>query len=148
MLTSDSAKQFFIDTSYLVALFNKTDAHYERAMQIASDLPMPESDSVFLSDVVINETANVMTRRGRQNQADVPALLRQLRQILPKYPILCLYETLKENYGKILTLMAEKEGRLSFHDSLIALFLKEVPDVKLVSFDEEFKNLGWLDVLS
>lgn len=147
MPTSNPSEQYFIGTSYLVALFNRTDVHYERAVQISAELPPLESRAVFLSDVVINEATNVLSRRGRQQQADVPALLGRFRQILPNYPILCLYETVKENYGKILNLMAEREGRLSFHDCLIALFLKEVPDVKFVSFDEEFEKLGWLDVL-
>jgi predicted nucleic acid-binding protein len=147
---SESRKQFFIDTSYLVALIDETDLHHGKAKNRLVNLPLPDSHSVFLSDIVINETANVLSRRCRQKRVPerIPLILECLRQTLPEYPILCLYDALKENYGNILSLMTEREGRLSFHDCLIALFLKEVPDVKFVSFDEEFEKLGWLDILN
>src|SRR3990167_7675463 len=144
--TESVPKQYFLDTNFLISVLDPRDIHHNRAVKILGILPSTDSRNVFLSDTVFNETLTVLARRGlnQKNPHNFSEWSEKFRLILPEYPILCLYDTLPKGYKKIIDLMTKFEGRLSFHDCLIALFLKEVQNVRLVSFDEEFHKVGWL----
>lgn len=144
-----ASQQYFLDTSYLISLLDGNDVHHRRAVEILAELPPPDSRNVFLCDAVINETMTVLARRGlnKRNAESFNEWGARFRHILPEYPILCLYNVLPEGYKKIIDLMTQLEGHLGFHDCMIALFLKEVPQVRLVSFDEDFQKVEWLNIL-
>jgi predicted nucleic acid-binding protein len=144
--------QYFFDTSFFIALIDRRDLHHKRAVDILKTIQETsnESPEFFLSDVVLNETWSVICRRveSRKNSESFALLAQSLQQKITAIPVLCLYEIFNDSYQKVVKFMRENQGRFSFHDALIALFLRQVDDVTLVTFDHDFRALKNLKVLS
>lgn len=143
--------QFFLDTSFLVGLLDRSDPHYKRSHEIYSNIKSQlESKNIFLSDIVVNEIWTVMARRAEQRKVthEFPQFRLTFTNFIQAIPILRLYEILNKNYKRIIDLMSEYSGRLGFHDALIVLFLSQIPDVTLITFDRDFAAVPNLRILS
>ena len=98
-------------------------------------------------DCVINETISVLARRAKEEQkrADqFAALLDKLMQHVPDETITWVSMEVKRLYPEIVGLVRETSGALNFLDALIAVICKEIGDVGIISFDEDFDQIGWL----
>lgn len=137
-----SAKQYFIDSNIFVALIDESDVHHNHAKTVLENI---ESDQgqIFASDVVLNEVLSVIARRCEEKKRSEQFSLfsDQFFRYLKDLPILCLYQLLPKFTHAVVSLMKESAGRLNFHDALIAFFLGEVREVKLVTFDRDFQEL-------
>lgn len=142
-------EQFFLDTSFLVSLLDSHDIHHERAMRVDKHIKELNSQ-VFLSDVVLNEMLCVISRKygGTSQHELLKSLFGSLSQSIESMPILCLYELYNQYFGLVQKVILNSCGALGFHDALILIFLKQVPLVHLVTFDEDFNSVKGLRVLS
>ena len=141
--------QYFLDSSYIVALLDEDDVHHMRAVQIVEIL-RGEGVQVFISDILINEVLSVLAKRcqTKKREGRFPALVSKFQDLIQHYPILQLYELINQFHGALISSMTRCEGILSFHDCLILFFLKEIPKIHLVTFDKGFQKVKGLKVVS
>ena len=71
-------------------------------------------------------------------------LLDRLPRLIPGSGINWSSEEIKRLYTEILGLIRSADGKLNFHDALIALLCKEQGISALISFDRDFDELTWL----
>ncbi|MBU0505654.1 type II toxin-antitoxin system VapC family toxin, partial [bacterium] len=138
---SNKSNQFFLDSSFVIALMDAADVFHKKAQKINETILL--DNQIFISDVVINEVLSVFAKRceSKKKKSHFAKLTETFQKALETIPILCLYELLPTQYNKIISLMVKTQGTLNFHDALIVLFLKEIPDVTLVSFDKDFQTI-------
>lgn len=140
------AQRIFMDTNFIVSFLDEKDVLHKKAVELHHQ-KIANHTEIFLSDVILNEVHSVLARKnseGKYNPDFLKKFMEKFNEFLQDKPILCLYEILTENYKNVLRLLKESQGRLNFHDCLIAIFLKEVPRVKLVSFDSDFDHVPWI----
>lgn len=138
-------KQYLFDTNFVVSLIDAGDVHHTRAKNLFDHI---QSGEVFFSDIVVNETLSVLARRceAKKRSADFKNVAKIFTDCIQGQPILCLYELLPRNLKEVINMMIQYEGALNFHDCLMAFFLKDLPHVGFVTFDEDFKRVGGLSV--
>lgn len=140
--------QYLLDSNFLVALIDEADVHHDRATRLLEKISEADSD-FFVSDVLINEVTSVFAKRCEQKKKEkqFPSLVRKFQTALRGYPILCLYELVPKHLGPIIELMVRHQARFNFHDALLITFLEQLPEVHLVSFDQDFKDVELLQVV-
>lgn len=140
-------KQYFLDSNVLIALMDERDALHGQAVRVMAELENSAAE-FFFSDVVINETLSVLAKRceAKKNEAAFQILAEEFRKQISNRPILCLYGLLPSHYHQIIDSMIASRGLFNFHDCLIILFLKEIKEICLVTFDQDFHRLTSLNV--
>lgn len=130
------AQQYFLDTSFIVALLDAVDVYHAKATQALATIEL-QPHELFLSDVAVSETLSVFAKRceAKRQTKRFPDLAKAFQDLMQRLPILSLYELVPQNYKHILQQMIRSESRLSFNDCLIQLFLKQVSQVKILTFD-------------
>lgn len=144
-----NAPQYFLDASFVVSFIDSSDGNHGKAVALHQQIKCAPHE-ILVSDVLLNETLTGLGRRSvrRRRSEDYRSLSHKLKEFVRGVPVFCLYEILNRNYARIVGLMEESAGLLSFHDCLIVFFLKEVPDVTLVTFDRDFERVKGLKILS
>ncbi len=134
-------QQFFFDSNIFIALVDADDVHHARARSILEEIEQQDGE-IFASDVVLNEVMSALSRRCAEKKRShtFVSLVEKFTRQLEGYPILCLYQMLPQCYQDVVKLTKKTDGRLSFHDCMIVLFLKEVREVRLVTFDKDFEE--------
>ena len=140
-ITLNKRDQVFLDSSFVVALIDAADVHHQRSVQLLAKINQSNGE-IFLSDLLVNEVLSVLAKRceSKGKQDMFPHLASLVQQLMHQYPILSLYELVPQNYPTLISMMVQCRGELNFHDCLIVLFLKELPEVSLVTFDRDFET--------
>ncbi len=137
--------EVIIDANFLVALMDERDVWHQKAVTIVNALRTEEAKAVYL-DCVLNEVISVLGRRfeerGRTNEFS--EVLKKLKILVPERLITWVYPRVPELYNEILNLIDEHNGKLNFHDALIALTSKEMVIEDILSFDGDFDEIAWL----
>lgn len=143
-----SVAQYFLDANFLIALTDASDLHHARATKLLQQITATEAE-LFLSDIAVNETLSVLARRHESKKSKTPfkTVVDRFKNAIAKSPILSLYELVPQNYALLMAMMVKYDAKLSFHDCLIVLFLRQVPEVQLVSFDRDFAAVRKLKLL-
>lgn len=143
--------QYFMDANVLIADLDEQDSLHKKVRTLLQEIDSSGKARIFVSDVIVNEALSVLGKRceSRNDAKKFQILVDALHDNLRKnhVPVLCLYEIAVKNFQKIIGIMRASQGHLNFHDALIALFLKEVPNVTLLTFDQDFKRVPGLKVL-
>jgi predicted nucleic acid-binding protein len=134
-----------IDANVLLALIDKKDKWHYLAKAIVQLLKNKKWNVVYL-DCVINEVVSVLSRRleERKTPQDFAKVIEKLENLVPEEEIEWLYPDVPDIYGDVMKLVKERQGKLNFHDALIALFAKEYKLDYFVSFDEDFDEIEWI----
>jgi len=134
-----------IDANVLLGLLDERDKWHSVALAIRDTL-IEHGIQLLYFDCVINEVISVLARRTyeqrRSEQFD--ALLSRLRESIPSEDITWVSGEIQRLYDPILDLIRDSEGKLNFHDALIALVSREWNVTLLISFDQDFDQIGWL----
>jgi len=141
--------QYLLDASFVVALIDAADVHHQKSLQVLEKIEAAEGE-IFLSDVLINEVLSVLAKRceSRGRTGGFASLAHSVTEWMYRCPILSLYELVPKNYLRLVSMMVHSKGLLNFHDCLIVLFLKELPQVHLVTFDSDFETQKGIRVFS
>ncbi|MFH1634541.1 MAG: hypothetical protein ABIG63_11120 [Chloroflexota bacterium] len=120
-------QQAAIDSNVLVALVDEQDKWHAQANELLDAIREKGIDVIYF-DCVLNETVSVMARRSEEQKrsAQFPALLDELGKRVPEELITWISGETQHWYGRIIALVQQTEGRLNFHDALIALGCKEL----------------------
>lgn len=142
-------QQYLLDSSFLVALLDANDVHHSRATTILKRIGQ-DNPTLLLSDIVINKTLSVFGKRCEQKKqpATFEKLVQKFKSQIQNTSILCITELIPKNYNHIINIMLKTKGALNFHDALITLFLNQIPKVHLISFDKDFLNFKWIQLIS
>jgi len=137
-------QQAAIDSNVLVALIDKQDKWHTQAKTLLNTLEN-EVEVVYF-DCVLNEAISVMARRSEEQKrsSQFSLLLDELRKRVPEEAITWASMNIQSWYGRIIELVQQSEGRINFHDALIALACKELNIPVVASFDGDFDDIPWL----
>lgn len=126
----------FVDSNYLIALYNTTDSLHTRAKELARKIASTDSQ-LYLSNYIILEVLTVLSQRiGRQEAIDIGQMLRQAPQI----ELIYIDEDLNELSWQIFKASSGKNT--SFVDCSILACLRYTGIKHLLSFDTtDFKPL-------
>jgi len=136
-----------IDTNVIVALLDKKDVHHKRAVTLVQKLEEEKRD-IILMDCIIVELYSVIARRSRERGYDVSQAFQYIRDIESIYTVLSAYYYRAMLHQKIIELMALTDGKLSYHDALIALVMKKRGIKEIATFDKGFEEVDWIQVVS
>jgi predicted nucleic acid-binding protein len=138
-------KRYAVDTNALVALVNHRDTWHAKAKVIFSKLDALNFTPIFL-DCVMNESVSILGRRAEeQGRSDeFSTALSNLTGRVPKHEITWASKEIEPLYDDILYLVETSNGKLNFHDALIALYCQEFGVELIFSFDTDFDDIDWL----
>ncbi len=134
-----------LDTSVLVGLLDSHDKWHSQAVAIRDALQEVDAVVLFV-DPVVNEVVSVLARRMEEQQRteQFAAALTRLESLISPDVIAWISAFTEQLYEQVLALVREHEGRLNFHDALIALACREMGIEHLASFDRDFDQVDWL----
>jgi len=138
-----------VDTSFIVAFMDKKDRHYKKALKIQGEIEKVGVELVCM-DCVVNEVYSVMARklieRGMSGEFSKVADL--IGDFLESIDVVSAYRYLPKLHSEVVNLMKQTEGRLNYHDALIALCCRQEGINKIVSLDSDFDEVEWLKRIS
>jgi len=133
------------DASFLVGFIDENDKWHKKASSLHRCM-RERRFGVITFDCVANEVISVLARRceERGELTKFEEILKKFKRVVPKDKLSWIYPKVVDCYDDVLDLMASSDGRLNFHDALIALMAKEMRIGYIVSFDRDFDEVKWL----
>jgi len=135
-----------VDTSFIVAFMDRKDHHHKKALEIQGKIERVGVELVCM-DCVVNEVYSVMARklieRGMSSEFSEVADL--IGDFLKSIDVVSAYRYLPKLHSEVVDLMKRTEGRLNYHDALIALCCRQEEIDKIVSLDSDFDEIEWLE---
>ena len=130
-------EKYFLDASYLLALFNNNDSLHKNALELKDIL----NSDCYINNNVLNEILTLTGRKlGIYAAKEIYYALSDSFTLLNEYNIL--------NYNSKNFIIFEKyvgkdsnKTKLSFTDSSIILTAQEYGIKNIVTFDKEFKRV-------
>jgi len=135
------AKMIFLDTSFLVAFYNKDDYHYNKAIKIMQELVKGKYGDVAISDYIFNECVTVLFSRLRDLQKTI-----MVCENIKKIKIFKIDEDVFEESWEIFKNQKENT-QLSFTDCSILALMKRNNIKTLATFDDDFLKIKDIDVI-
>lgn len=137
------SNKVILDANFLVGYFDEDDIWHSKAVKL---IDKKDLESVFL-DCILNEVFSVLGRRANERgKADkFNEIVININKNISTDIIIWTYLDIRHYYQPIISLMKEHHGRLNFHDCLIALIAKEKNIKKIISFDQDFDKITWLE---
>ncbi|MCD6514653.1 MAG: type II toxin-antitoxin system VapC family toxin [Candidatus Odinarchaeota archaeon] len=131
-----------VDTSVIIAFFNKRDKNHKRAISLLKDAMMKYYGLLFISDYVIDETVTYLLKRTKRPEIVLRAgkfLLGELEGFPKAFEIIF---TNKEIFNKAwITFKKLLQRSLSFTDCVLISLANEY-NLSIMTFDESFKGLA------
>lgn len=135
--------KYFLDTSFILALVLDSDSNHEKALELLHIL----NEDCYINNNVLNE---ILTFAGRKLNIDAAREiyygLIDTFTLLNEYDITNYNNKNFEIFEKFVGVNNSKP-KLSFTDSSIVLTMKEYNISNLISFDEEFKRIGDINLI-
>lgn len=138
-----STTRALVDTSFIVGLVDPRDVWHARARALYQALEQKQAELAY-PDCVVSEAVNVLARRSeeRGRSQEFLRLLELLGRQIPPSTITWTYPHVRQWYERILEGVRESQGRLNFHDALLVLAAREMGVTAIVSFDQDFDQVG------
>jgi len=142
---SSMTMRISVDTSMLVALIDSHDKWHLQAVAIRDVLKSTGAEVLYF-DCVVNETVTVLARRllERGRSDHFGPLLSRLEDVVSDAKITWVSQETRSLYREILLQIRASDGRLSFHDALIALVCRDMGIEYIASFDQDLDEVAWL----
>lgn len=135
-----------IDTSVVVALTDAHDKWHASAVTLRDALVASGVKPVYF-DCVINEAIGVIGRRAEEQKRSeqFERLLDGLLTLIPAQTITWVSGAGERLLPEILALCRQHQGKLNYHDALMAFACRELGIHAIASFDGDFDNITWLE---
>jgi len=145
MTQRNTMSKVVTDTSFIVALMDRKDQHHKKALSIYNEVKKKDVEIICM-DCIVNEIYSVMARklieRGMSRQFSKVADL--IGTFLKDIDVINAYQYLHRFHSKVVDLMKQTEGKLNYHDALIALCCRQIKGDKIISLDSDFDKVEWL----
>ncbi|MCW5854250.1 MAG: type II toxin-antitoxin system VapC family toxin [Anaerolineae bacterium] len=138
-------RRIAVDANVLVAAIDAKDKRYRVVEALFSTIAAEKVEVVYF-DCVVNETISIVARRLEEQQRLhlFDGLLDDLFSRVEPTSITWISGDTERLFRTLITLVRQSNGLLNFHDALIALVCREQDIRFLLSFDQDFDQLGWL----
>lgn len=135
-----------IDTSVVIALADAHDKWHAHAVFLRDALFTAGLRQIYF-DCVINEAIGVIGRRAEEQKRSeqFDRLLDGLLTLVPAQAITWISGAGERLLPEILALCRQHQGKLNYHDVLMALACRELGVSVIVSFDGDFDDISWLE---
>ena len=135
-----------MDTSFIVAFMDRKDHHHKKALEIQDKIEKVDVELICV-DCVVNEVYSVMARKliERKMSEKFFKVADMIANFLKDIDVVNAYRYLPNFHFEVINLMKRTEGRLNYHDALMALCCKEESISKIVTLDSDFDEVEWLE---
>ena len=125
---------FFVDSSFLIALFNESDDFHQKATQLAREKDLQPS-KYFISNVVLAESVNLVFRSGGSSVAK--SFLKAIRGSLVE-EIFLTPEIFSKGYNTLFK--QESKKGLNLFDCFHLATMKHLGIDTILTFDGRFNK--------
>jgi len=121
----------FIDSSFLIAYFNKNDQWHKKSLKVAKLIKDREK---VISNLIISET---VTKIGSQLKGKAGNIV--YNHLIKNYDVV---DGNKIRLNESMKIYLKYDGVLSLADSLSVQIMKEQNIIEIASFDEDFDKVN------
>lgn len=134
-----------IDSNFLLGLIDEKDKWHSQALSMKLEIQKRKWSNVYF-DCIITETVSTLAKRLEEKKRahEFPIFLAKFRDLVPDEQITWVYPEIKQFFTETIDLMIVYQGRLNFHDGLIALMAREMEISYIASFDKDFDEIDWV----
>jgi len=134
-------KMIFLDTNFLIAYYNKNDAHHDKSLSIMESLVSGEYGELFISDYIFDEFVTVALSRLK-DLAKVINIGNDVEFFTHRINIE------EETFEKAWEIFREqKDTEFSFTDCTILALMKEEGIKYIATFDIDFKKIKDINII-
>lgn len=132
--------RILVDSSYLIALFRKDDLNHSLAIENREVL----NNSCFVTNLVISEVLTVLAMKTK----DMDLVNLAFNFINDNFTVIKEFHMHNFNYNvfSLFSQFNNERFNLSFVDSSL-VYLSDIHDFKLLTFDEGFKKVDNIDLI-
>ena len=135
--------EYFLDTSFIMALLLDSDSNHKKAVNLAYVL----NEKCYINNNILNEVLTLTGRKININAAEETYYgLIDSFEILNEYNIVNYTSKTFDIFKRVVG-PNSKKTKLSFTDSSIILTMKESNITDLVSFDQQFKHFDEINLI-
>ena len=120
---------YFLDTTFIVALFVANDQWHPEAMKIYKEI---KNDELVISKMVIAETVTIL--KNKLKTRDIREIYRNLPHIFRVIEDSYYFDEAMEEFIKY-------DSKISFFDSMYVALMKRENICELISFDANFDRV-------
>ena len=120
---------YFLDTSFIVALFVTNDRWHSQAIKIYQKI---KNEKLIISKLVIAETITVL--KNKLKTKDIREIYNNISRLFDVIEDSNLFDGAMNEFVKY-------DSQISFFDSMYVFIIKEEQIEKLVSFDSDFDRV-------
>lgn len=125
----------FVDTTFLLALLIKTDAHHEVALKIGKDI----HEKKIINNTVLNETLNSFSGKGGK-------IGKQLYQTINEiFEVVYLDEA---DYNEAVDLYLNYDSSINYSDCTILETMFKNKIDRIATFDSDFDKIKGIKVIN
>lgn len=145
MTLTSSDTHLALDTSVLLGLFDSQDLWHTQATALVDALERADR-TLFYFDCVLAEMISALARRlhEKRREADLDDLLSEIMARCPPERITWILPDVPALYVETIDHVRASGGELNFNDALIALSCRNRGISHIVSFDQDFDQVAWL----
>ena len=132
----------FLDSSFLIAYYNSTDKHKNKALDIMDNLIADKYGTPYISDYVFDEIVTILFVRNKDKSiaTTLGEILRESLEII---------NVNEELFGNAWTLFRnQKDTNFSFTDCTNLAIMQYKGILQIATFDEDFTKSKGIKVVS
>jgi len=132
----------FLDSSFLIAYYNSTDEHKNKALDIMDNLIADKYGTPYISDYVFDEVVTILFVRNKDKSiaTTLGEILRESLEII---------NVNEELFGNAWTLFRnQKDTNFSFTDCTNLAIMQYKGILQIATFDEDFTKSKGIKVVS
>ena len=132
----------FLDSSFLIAYYNSTDKHKNKALDIMDNLIAGKYGTPYISDYVFDEIVTILFVRNKDKSiaTTLGEILRESLEII---------NVNEELFGNAWTLFRnQKDTNFSFTDCTNLAIMQYKGILQIATFDEDFTKSKGIKVVS
>ena len=120
---------YFLDTTFLVALFVSNDDWHSQAVQVYGKI---KNDKLMISKLVIAETMTVLKNKLKT---------KEIREIYRNFPNFFHILEDSTHYDEAMMEFVKYDSSISFFDAMYVALMKKEGIDEIVSFDSDFDKV-------
>ena len=132
----------FLDSSFLIAYYNSTDKHKNKALDIMDNLIAGKYGTPYISDYVFDEVVTILFVRNKDKSiaTTLGEILRESLEVI---------SVNEELFGNAWTLFRnQKDTNFSFTDCTNLAIMQYKGILQIATFDEDFTKSKGIKVVS
>ena len=124
----------FLDSSFILAIFNKNEKNHEKVMQLLKSMPSISKQKKAINNIVLLEVLNKLKK----------SYYKPVRENIINFLLSVdeIYYVEEEDYRDAIVLMEQYKYDINYSDCLIILTMYKNGIDTIVSFDDDFDYIN------